>query len=148
MPKKTVRRGQTEEVSRPYQVFISHATADKWLATTICEKIEACGATTFRDDRDINGGDDIPEEIRRQIEQSDEFLVLLTPESANRPWVLLEVGAAWGMRPRKRIVAILCHTSVDTIPGMIRDKKAYWLNEFDHYLDEVRGRARGKHAET
>jgi hypothetical protein len=35
-----------------YQVFLSHATTDKWLAKTLCEKIEASGATTFRDDRD------------------------------------------------------------------------------------------------
>jgi hypothetical protein len=32
--------------------------------TTICEKIKAAGATTFRDDRDIGGGDDIPEAVR------------------------------------------------------------------------------------
>jgi hypothetical protein len=46
---------------KPYQVFVSHATADKWLAKAICEKFEATGAATFRDDRDIRGGDDIPE---------------------------------------------------------------------------------------
>ena len=27
------------------KVFISHATADKWLAKMICEKIEGTGAT-------------------------------------------------------------------------------------------------------
>src|SRR5690348_13156579 len=80
----------------PYQVFISHATADKWLVRILCEKLEGVGATTFRDDRDIRGGDDIPDEIFRQIRQSQEFLVLLTPASMNRPWVLLEVGAACG----------------------------------------------------
>ena len=80
----------------PYQVFISHATADKWLAIVLCEKIEAAGATTFRDDRDIDGGDDIPQRIRSEIKRSREFVVLMTPESINRPWVLLEVGAFWG----------------------------------------------------
>ena len=43
--------------AKPYQVFISHATTDKWLAKVLCEKIEATGATTFRDDRDIQGGE-------------------------------------------------------------------------------------------
>jgi hypothetical protein len=74
---------------KPYQVFVSHATADKWLAKAVCEKIEAAGAATFRDDRDIRGGDDIPEEIRRQIKLSKEIVVLLTPESINRQWVTL-----------------------------------------------------------
>ncbi|MBC8217056.1 MAG: TIR domain-containing protein, partial [Planctomycetes bacterium] len=66
---------------------MSHATADKWVAKVICEKIDATGASTFRDDRDIDGGDDIPEEIRRQIKRSQEMVVLLTPESVGRAWV-------------------------------------------------------------
>ena len=129
-------------VKRKYQVFVSHATADKWLAITFCEKIEAAGASTFRDDRDINGGDDIPEEIRTQIKQSRELVVLLTPESVDRPWVLLEVGAAWGRRKSYRIVPVLCHVSVDAIPGIIKGKKAFHLNEFDKYLKELEERVR------
>lgn len=81
---------------KPYQVFVSHATADKWLARALCERIESTGARTFRDDRDIDGGDDIPEAIRREIKQSKEIVVLLTPESVTRQWVVLEVGAALG----------------------------------------------------
>ena len=53
--------------AKPYQIFVSHATADKWLAITLCEKLEKAGASTFRDDRDIDGGDDIPERIRVEI---------------------------------------------------------------------------------
>jgi hypothetical protein len=75
-----------------YQVFVSHATADKWIAKVICEKIEDTGATTFRDDRDIAAGDDIPEEIQRQLKRSQEIVVLFTPQSIGRVWILLEVG--------------------------------------------------------
>jgi hypothetical protein len=131
------KRGTPNSKSSSYQVFVSHATADKWLATAICEKIESTGATTFRDDRDINGGDDIPEAIRMQIKQSKEFVVLLTPDSVSRPWVLLEVGAAWGWRKKSPIVAILCHVNVDSIPDIIKSKKAIPLNDFDKYLAEL-----------
>jgi len=123
-----------------YLVFVSHATADKWIAKTLCEKVEATGAKTFRDDRDINGGDDIPEVIRRQIVRSDEMIVLLTPESVDRPWVHLEVGAAWGRRQKARIIAVLCHVEVDTIPSIIRSKKAVPINELDQYLEELERR--------
>jgi TIR domain len=82
---------------KPYQVFVSHATADKWIAVRICEAIDRIGGVnTFRDDRDIDGGDDIPERIRREIQQSREMVVLWTPESMGREWVRLEIGAAWG----------------------------------------------------
>src|SRR5436309_6199804 len=123
------RRSGRRTAAKPYQVFVSHATADKWLAKVLCEKIEATGAKTFRDDRDSHGGDDIPEEIRRQIKQSKEIMVLLTPESINRQWVMLEVGAAWGWRKRMRILLVRQHVSVDPIPGMIKNKKSILLNE-------------------
>jgi len=126
----------------PYLVFVSHATADKWLAKTICEKIEASGAAIFRDDRDIQGGDDIPDAIRKSIIRANELMVLLTPESVDRPWVLLEVGAAWGRKQRSRIIAVLCHVTVDTIPDMIASKKAVPLNDLDTYLKELRERVR------
>lgn len=140
--RKTTRRPR----SRSYQVFVSHATADKWIARTVCEKIEQTGATTFRDDRDIAGGDDIPEEIGRQIRQSKEMVVLLTPESVDRPWVTLEVGAAWGRGMKMRIVILMCHVSVDSIPDMIKSKKAIPLNDFDGYLDELARRVIDHHA--
>jgi hypothetical protein len=122
--------------SKTYRVFVSHATADKWLASVICEKLESAGATTFRDDRDINGGDDIPEEIRDAINDCDELLVILTPDSADRPWVLFEVGAAWG-RKKTRITAVLCHVAADRIPDLIKSKKAVPMNQFDAYLSEL-----------
>jgi hypothetical protein len=121
-------------------VFVSHATADKWLATVLCEKIEETGAKTFRDDRDIDGGDDIPDAIRQQIVHCNEMVVLLTPESVNRPWVLFEVGAAWGRRRNSRIIAVLCHVQVDSIPGMIASKKAVPINQFDQYQRELKQR--------
>jgi hypothetical protein len=42
---------------RAYQVFVSHATADKWIATAFCEKIRSAGASFFRDDHEIKAGD-------------------------------------------------------------------------------------------
>jgi hypothetical protein len=139
----SLRTGGKVPEKKPYQVFVSHATADKWIAKILCEKIAGTGATTFRDDRDIEGGDDIPEQIRRQIKQSKEMVVLLTPASVERRWVTLEVGAAWGWSKRMRIMIVMYHVSVDPIPDMIKNKKATSLNEIDHYLNELAHRVRG-----
>jgi len=129
--------------ARKYQVFISHATADKWLAKILCEKIESIGAKTFRDDRDIKGGDIISDEIFAEIKRSKEFVVLLTPTSVTRPWVLLEVGAACLCR-WLRIVPIIYHVGLDPIPAIIQAKKAIQLNDLDTYLEELRERVKGK----
>jgi len=134
------------EVVRPldeeYQIFVSHATSDKWIARMLCEKLEGVGAKTFRDDRDIDGGDDIPEEIRKQIKRSKEMVVLLTPRSVGRPWVQMEIGAAWLCRKSYRIVVILYHIDIDPIPEMLKSKKSIHLNEIDDYLAEVAARIR------
>ncbi len=127
---------------KPYQVFVSHATADKWLATMLCEKLEnEALVKTFRDDRDIDGGDDIPERIRTEIKRSKELVVLLTPNSAQRPWVLLEVGAAWGHSQKMRITAIMCHIDVDLIPDMLKSKKAIDIKDCDDFFAELKRRS-------
>jgi TIR domain len=135
-----------DDPANPYVVFISHATNDKWLATVLCEKIEEVGARTFRDDRDINGGDDISDQIRDAIVASSEVLVLLTPDSIDRIWVHLEIGAAWGLGPDKRISVVLCHVGIDPIPAMLKSKKAIPINQFPAYLHELKARVGVSHA--
>ena len=139
MAKRVAR--STPSPASPYRVFVSHATPDKWVARVACEKIETLGLTTFRDDRDIDGGDDIPEKLRAEIERADELLVLLTPISVNRPWVFLEVGAAW--KAGKWIVPVCYHVDADKIPSILARRKAYWLNDFDRYLEDLVARSRG-----
>ena len=146
MAKKRTSSGKAR--LKPYQVFISHATAEKWIAIQICNLIEHAGPTTFRDDRDIRGGDDIPDELRRHLKRSKEVLVLLTPESLNREWITLEIGAAWVLSERMRITVVRYHVPVDSIPSILKSRKSIHLNEFDHYLDELTSRFRGCHGKT
>jgi predicted nucleotide-binding protein len=146
MKRKTRRGARRPTLAAPtgaaYRVFVSHASTDKWIAKALCERIESTGASTFRDDRDIKSGDDIPDEIRAEIVRSRELVVLLSPDSVNRAWVLLEAGAFWGRWPNRRLVAVLCHVEIDTIPDMIKSKKAISINQFDDYLKELTGRIR------
>lgn len=126
-------------------MFVSHATGDNWIATTLCALFEATGASTFRDDREIDGGDDIPDRIREEIKRSKEMVVLLSPYSVNRPWVLFETGAAWGQRRTFRITAVMCHVTADSIPELIKSKKAIDLNHVQDFLSELSLRVRTFH---
>jgi len=132
----------SRRATRKYQVFVSHATADKWLARVICEKLESLGASTFRDDRDIDGGDDIPDRIREEIARSHEIVVILTPMSVTRPWILVEVGAAW--QRRIRILALRQHVTTEPIPALLQSKRSMDLNEFDQFLEQLAKRMKGK----
>jgi len=140
MASKSKSKRRTRRRSDAYSVFVSHATADKWIATMICEKIEAAGASFFRDDYEIHSGDEIPGEIRTAIRRCKEFVVLFTPSSKDRTWVHAEMGAAWLLK--RRIVAILCHTEMNSIPGMLQSQKAIALNDIANYLSELGTRVR------
>lgn len=141
MPPKRSRRQKTSAEAALYRVFVSHATADKWIARTICEKIDAiAGATTFRDDRDIEGGDPISTVLRDELERADELLVVLTPTSIARQWVLAEIAMAFAFR--KRIVPVCYNVAADQIP-IVPTNRAYPLNDFDNYLGDL-GRRVGK----
>ena len=82
-----------------YLVFISHAYTDRWIAKQLASLIAAKGrrqrVRVFLDEKDIEGGDTIPGSVLRSLQECDELVVLLTPNSINRPWVLIEIGAAW-----------------------------------------------------
>jgi hypothetical protein len=98
-----------EAAKKSYLVFISHSTKDRWIAKQLAKQIEEkglkFGIKVFLDERDIKSGESIPETIRKKIRACNEFLVLLSRNSINRPWVLIEIGGAWQLG--KHIVAIV-----------------------------------------
>ena len=126
-----------------YRVFLSHSHKDRWIAKQCARLIEEGGkrrVTVFLDEKDIEAGESIPDSVRRNIEQCDEFVVLLSRYSKDRPWVLIEIGAAWGLR--KPIVAIVDKIGPKEMPDIVNLNKAIDLNDFDQYLGELLKRVR------
>jgi len=122
-------------------VFISHSTKDRWIARQISKLLRSAGINSFLDERDIKIGDSIPESIRASIRDCSEFLVLLTKNSLNRPWVLIEISAAWGHG--KRIIAIIDKVAPEEMPEIILPYKAVDLNDLDEYIRQVVDRSSG-----
>ena len=112
----------------------------------MCEKLKAVGVATIRDDRDIEGGSDIPDSIRDLISQCSEVLVLISPQSVERQWVVLEIGMAF--MAKKRIVPILFHATAEQLPDIIDKKRAFEINQFDAYLLELLIRKEKHDSET
>lgn len=94
----------------------------------------------FLDEKDIEAGQSIADSVRTSIEDCDEFVVLLSHNSMGRPWVLIEMGAAWGLR--KPIIAVIDKTGPNDMPDIIKPFKAIDLNDFDEYLTQLRNRPR------
>ncbi len=122
-----------------YTVFISHSTKDRFIAWQVAALIQEagrhCGIEIFLDEKDIEFGGSIPERIRQEIRDCGELVVLLSEYSVDRPWVLVEIGAAWVLE--KRIVAVMDKLSPDQMPDVIAPYRAVDLNDVRDYIDEL-----------
>jgi TIR domain len=132
--------------ARPdYLVFISHSSKDRWIANQMSAIIERktkrYGVRTFLDEVDLVGGDRIPATIKANLHACEEFVILLSPHSITRQWVLAELGGAWTLD--KRIMAITYDLAADKIPDIIDHDKSYDLNDFDRYVGELITRRKG-----
>lgn len=93
----------------PPLLFISHASVD----AAVAEYLEAQaresipGVTVFRTTRvgQIRPGVEWAGQVKENLREAALFLVLLTPTSVTRPWVLFEAGAAW--MTRRPLVPVL-----------------------------------------
>lgn len=126
-------------------VFVSHSGQDTWVAKQIAREIERSGAKAFLDEAEIDAGADFEEDIRNLLERADELVVLLTPWALDRPYVWIELGAAWGRRIP--IVALLLSItpgelqSRPGVPVLLKKRDLLELNDIETYLDQLRRRS-------
>jgi len=130
---------------REYKVFLSHGAADGWIARQMARRIrDDCGALTFLDVEDVASGDDFKRRIHAEVRAAGEVVALFTPWSVRRPWVWIEVGAAWVLG--LRIVAVLHGLSVEDLEeaaggkGVLEDLHIIELNDFEKYTSELKTR--------
>lgn len=122
-----------------YVVFISHSSADIWIAEQIDNHIREFGATTWLDKKDLKGGDVLVDEIINGLTSCNEALVLVSPKSVKSQWVAYEIGAV--SVQRKRVNPILNQVSPDAIAPM-KGVKSIDLNQFDEFLIQLAKRVR------
>lgn len=135
-----------------HHVFLSHARARNRVLE-IASGIRGTGARVFVDEIGIETGDEFEKRILRALKHSDELCVLLTPWSVQRPYVWMEIGAAW--QRGIRIAVVLERMSVDDLlrragtPILMRKIRLVHIAELGRYYGELRRRvrrARAQHA--
>jgi hypothetical protein len=100
------------------KVFLSHASEDKKLVEQILIRIQNQfpDIQGWLDKYEIFAGDDLIEKIYSGISQSDKFLIFLSPNSVDKPWVRTELRKALfdeiaGIKPEFIIPVKLGHIS-------------------------------------
>ncbi|MFW6247027.1 MAG: toll/interleukin-1 receptor domain-containing protein [bacterium] len=78
------------------KVFFSHASEDKPLVEQVFLRVKEKFPQIegWLDKYEILGGDDLIETIHKGIEQSDKFLIFLSPTSIDKSWVKTELRKA------------------------------------------------------
>jgi hypothetical protein len=133
--------------SSPYRIFVSHGSADAWVASQIASRLQDSGAMTFLDNNDLSKGDDFKQVIRVEVGRSDELVALFTPWSIQRNWVWVEIGAAWVNQ--KRVVIVLYQVTLNDLDtgggrAVLNDLNLVEINEIERYFQEVRSRVEGR----
>jgi hypothetical protein len=130
------------------KVFISHASADLWVAQQLASHMKSCGVETLLDNADIDHGDDFEEEILNAADECQELVVLLTPWSVERRYIWLEIGNFWGRR--RRMVGLLHGLTAkevatnERMPVALKRLNLISLNEVESYFSQLTRRVENR----
>ncbi|NET56356.1 MAG: TIR domain-containing protein [Symploca sp. SIO2E6] len=121
------------------QVFLSYATQDKAIMEKIRNSLRRESITVWTNLTDIQTGEDFGKAINRGIEQADNLVYLLSPESINSTYCQQELDLAVSLN--KRIIPLLVkETEPNTIPEVLQQLQYIDLTdnvkEEDYRLDE------------
>ncbi|KAF5433692.1 TIR domain-containing protein [Candidatus Methanophagaceae archaeon] len=115
--------------------FISYNHSDKNLALAIASELEKHSVDHFLDEKSIDYGDDIMDQVSKNLTDSTHMAVIISPGSLKSTWVPYEIGFA--RANNLKIVPILQHPAID-LPAYIRNLKyCKDISEFGSYIDGV-----------
>lgn len=107
------------------EVFISYSRTDGDFARKMNEELQLTGKTTWFDQESIAAGADFQKEIYNGIENSDNFLFVISPEAVQSPYCSDEV--AFARNYNKRIITVLSRpTQAQIIPEELR--RIQWID--------------------
>lgn len=105
MAETTIERTSREPKRREWDVFLSYSSGSQPWVRQFTAALSELGVTTWFDAHEIVAGERWQEQIERALRQSRVLIMVLTPDSIQRPWTFFEFGVAWA--DRKRIVPVL-----------------------------------------
>jgi len=147
-----------------HEIFISVTQADAGLAEAIREAVGALFGDVvrvhFSPSKQLEGGirhgEDWFHWILTRVKNCDIVLILITPSSVRKPWILWEAGAAYGVAMattegnHRKIRPVVYRLADDEIPSPIVDSKAQYKRSdsfddaralfkelVDHYRNEL-----------
>ncbi|MCJ7457689.1 MAG: toll/interleukin-1 receptor domain-containing protein, partial [candidate division Zixibacteria bacterium] len=82
-------------------IFISHSGKDDEFVRALRNSLEIQQLKTWVDSRELKAGDELEPEVKQAIEQARAFIVVLSLNALNSPWVLKETKYALKVRKKR-----------------------------------------------
>jgi len=76
------------------KAFLSHSSKDKPIAREVADEIRLRGGEVWLDERELSGGTPLATALSAAIDQIDVFIVFITANSNQSPWVKYEIDQA------------------------------------------------------
>ncbi len=103
--------------------FLLHSSKDKGFVRKLAADLVANGVKVWIDEQRILVGDSIPEKIAQGLAESDFFLIVVSENSVESPWVKKELSSALIHEIERRKVTVLPIKLDDAkAPDSIKDK--------------------------
>ncbi len=123
-------RGVSEEMkpTSVYEVFISCSEHEEEAGSELGSILSGIGIKVFMASHSVRPGEIWTEEIRKNLHSCSELVAMLTPDSARRPWMNAEMGAAWTLGKTITPVLLAGATATD-LPDLIGPRQAVRLEK-------------------
>lgn len=130
---------EVERVTNP-KVFLSYSSDDRDLAEHVAEALQAAGVETWWDRWEIGAGDSIVQKINEGLGDCTHFIVLLSPNSINKPWVQIEVDAGFIRKVSgdAKFIPLRSELPAEQLPPLLRTLHSPALSEMpEREIDQL-----------
>lgn len=130
------------------RLFLSYSFADRDLAERIATALQAQGIDTWWAEWEIESGDSFRRKIDAGLANCTHFMVLLTPNSIQRPWVNEEIDAGFvrKVNATSRFIALRHQLPLESLPplmtGMLCPEIDSELEKLKLIISEIHGLTR------
>lgn len=133
------RRVSQDLMIRIPKIFISYAHEDKTFVNRLARELLARHLRVWFDGWEMRVGDSIIQKISQGIEESDYFIIVLSPESVSSQWVQRELSSGLMQQLNNHGVRILPVLFRDCrIPSLLRDSVYADFRTEDKYQDSFK----------
>ncbi len=123
------------------KIFLSHAASDRKIARILADaltRISMAGIVFwFSSDPSASGGAKPGvwrETLKSQLVSSQVTLVLLTPDSLDRPWLYFESGYGYS-KSEGHVIPVCLGMKADQVPDPLEMFQCYEINDFDSFIN-------------